>query len=893
MSSMTSKGGPRRRALNPRAAVILAVLVAVVVMGMQRLHDRQMSSTLEFLRSTAFKSVESQDYRTAQSQLSQYVAMKPSDLGAREKLSWLLTEHIKTPQALEQAVRLNEELLRKEASNDELRLRQARIAVQLNRMADASDHLKLLQSARPDDAEVWYLSGVAAQAERDLPAAINCLKRSLRCPKQIPESYALLAKLATDNTPVEFQPDALMAQMIAACVSGKSHHIRADYSIERHRYAEAIHELWKALAETADDLVLNAKLVRCIQALASSESNRSENSIASSAELKKAILHFEAQVTELPQNPLMRLHLATMLWKNRDRAKAIATLESGIQVMPRAFSLHEALIEYLVSENQATRARRILDNIPAGGLPRESYHYCRGRILMAEKRWKEAAAALEQTLAFGRKDSGLFSRAQMSYAICRSQSGESRAALEAFRSVVAAAPESTGARLGIASAWVQSGQIDLAISEYRQLRNVAGVNACLADLLIQKNLQQPASLRTWDEVDALIREDEPQIADAAQRILLRADRLFASGQIIAAIHTLEYGAVVQPKRDELRSALRRLTSDYAADLRSRLDQLAEEDPANAEVQSMRVRQELSKSGLPQGLAMIESILPLFGPSSTQRERALLVAIRTLDHATSQERQIDRKEFVDLLEQTSITYSQQLADLNPAYERELVRTLIRSGRIADALRVTTAQPEKGRPEMRAAALLECVRSSTRRDKVIPRITRAMYDLVTRFPTNIELRFCYAELMLYAREYALAEQTLAPISSSNQDGRISALRAWLRSAEEKNLSEAKDMIAKVVHHNANEAIFREVQARVLLTQNEPEQALTILEAIPSDELTLAGQIYVVTALLKLHRDGEAYTAFEQLQAIDETDALFPADEDLRDIISSQLLRPSTAL
>ena len=104
MSSLTSKGGPRRRALNPRAAVILAVLVAAVVMGMERLHDRQMSSTLEFLRSTAFKSVESQDYRTAQSQLSQYVAMKPSDPGAREKLSWLLTEHIKTPQALEQAV---------------------------------------------------------------------------------------------------------------------------------------------------------------------------------------------------------------------------------------------------------------------------------------------------------------------------------------------------------------------------------------------------------------------------------------------------------------------------------------------------------------------------------------------------------------------------------------------------------------------------------------------------------------------------------------------------------------------------------------------------------------------------------------------------------------------
>jgi predicted Zn-dependent protease len=429
MNTPISKNGSRPRVLNPRAALILAVIVGVSVVGVRKIHDRQMSRTVQFLRDTAFKSLASEDYRSAQLQLSQYLALKSNDPEARERLSWLLSEHIRTPQSFEQAIRLNEDLLRTDLTNHELRLRHSRLLIQQHRMADAKAHLDLLQSTMSDEAEVWYLSAVVADAGRDPASTLQCLKRSLRCAKKTPETYAFLAKLADESTPSELQPEALMQQMIAQCPTGKAYQIRADYRIEKQLWFDAISDLWKSLEETPDDMILNAKLVRCIQAL--DPSDASQRRIVAET-VQQGCEHFRTRIAASGQIPALRLHLAALQWKNKDRADAINGLEQAIQVMPRSFALHETLIEYLVAENQHKKARRLLESIPAGGLAREVYHYSLGRILMAEKRWKEAADSLEQALAFGKKNSTLFDRAQMSYAICRSQTGESRVAWKHF-----------------------------------------------------------------------------------------------------------------------------------------------------------------------------------------------------------------------------------------------------------------------------------------------------------------------------------------------------------------------------------------------------------------------------------------------------------------------------
>ena len=893
MKTSTSKSGSRPRVLNPRAALILAVVLGVTVVGVRKVHDRQMSRTVQFLRDTAFKSLASEDYRNAQLQLSQYLSLKSNDPEARERLSWVLSEHIKTPQSFEQAIRLNEDLLRTDLTNYELRLRHTRLLIKQNRMADAKAHLDLLQSAMPDEAEVWYLSAVVAGAGRDPAGAMKCLKRSLRCAKKIPETYALLAKLADESTPPELQPEALMQQMIAQCPNEKAYQIRADYRIEKQLWFDAISDLWKSLEETPDDMILNAKLVRCLQALESNNESDAAQDRAIAQAIQRGCDHFRERIAESGQIPALRLYLAALQWKNKDRDDAINGLEQAIQVMPRSFSLHETLIEYLVAENQHQKARRLLESIPAGGLAREVYHYSHGRILMAEKHWKQAADSLEQALAFGRKDSALFGRAQMSYAICRSQTGESRVALEAFRSVVSTRPDSTAARLGIAAAWVQSGQLDLAIAEYRQLKNITGVTASLADLMIQRNLQQPESLRNWDEIDELTREVNPQIADPIQRALLRADRLFATGQIVTALHTLEHATAMYPDRKEIVSAQRRLNGEFSVGINERLAKLAAEEPSNAEVQAALIRQKLNSEGPDAAIALLETTARPKNSAAESQETTLLLAIRISNLIVSLERKGGGSEVTKIFEQAAIRYAEQLVSLSPKHEANLVKTLMHVGRTSDAMKAVTVLPVKDRPEMRAACLLEVVRPESTRETTLPTITNAMYALVGQYPNNMELRVRYAELMIYARQYSYAEQTLATLSPETVNvPQVLSLRAWLRSAEEKNIPEAIELINQALRSAPQSSAFLEIKARILLTQNQADEAMRMLEAIPEQELSLSGQVYLLASLLKLERDAEAHTIFEQIHPLHDADSLYPADEDLLKAISKQILTPSTA-
>jgi thioredoxin-like negative regulator of GroEL len=216
-----------------------------------------------------------------------------------------------------------------------------------------------------------------------------------------------------------------------------------------------------------------------------------------------------------------------------------------------------------------------------------------------------------------------------------------------------------------------------------------------------------------------------------------------------------------------------------------------------------------------------------------------------------------------------------------------------GRTSDAMKAVTVLPVKDRPEMRAACLLEVVRPESTRETTLPTITNAMYALVGQYPNNMELRVRYAELMIYARQYSYAEQTLATLSPETVNvPQVLSLRAWLRSAEEKNIPEAIELINQALRSAPQSSAFLEIKARILLTQNQADEAMRMLEAIPEQELSLSGQVYLLASLLKLERDAEAHTIFEQIHPRHDADSLYPADEDLLKAISKQILTPSTA-
>lgn len=911
MRDLVTKTGKRGRALNPKAALIVAIVVAATCFGLRKLHDKQFSATLTFLRNAAFAELEKKDYRAAQKQLTQYLAFRNSDQEARERLSWVLSEQIQTRPALEEAHRHNEDLLRKGFGDDALRLRQARVASKLGELSDAEAHLKLLRKSQTENSEVWFLSGRCAEAARDLTTAVDFYKRAIRCSKPLPDAFTALATLANDQTPAEFNAETMLAEMVRRCPSAQAWFMRASYHFDHGQYRSAIDDAWKAIdllanssSEELDAATAPVHLARLNAILANSLQQigaESAKTVEVQKHLNRAVEHFSSLVNATPSDPSPRLYLTAVFQKLGKRNDAIRTLEDGIQKNPRAFLLHTTLIDLLIDSGDVARADRLLESIPQGGLPREAMAYCRGRLLMAEKKWKDAITSFEETIGFSSRGSSLFSRAQLSLALCRTHTSDASTAVESFRTVVAENPDSVAARLGMAAAWVKAGQTDLAIAEYRGLVNVPGVAPYLADLLIQRTATQPASLRNWSEVDQLLREDQPAIADPIQRILLRADRLFAAGDLLAAINTLENAHSRHRDQSQISAALARMHGKFGDGLRQRLEVMIAEQPRNSEAYAALVREQLvaatAESDSSARLAAAHEMLDAMVNGSHSaikdlpEQDRLQLTIETIAIIVGLEHRLGRDTYTSSLEEAAVRLSRTLAEKNSGFEKQLVASLARSGRVAEALAFLKDSKPPEHPHFRGDAIVELVRSSSVRSSVLPKATTLMYELIRQHPQSIPLRVNYADLLLYSSQYELAEQTLKPLAEiPGSKAEIAIRRAWLRAAQLKDLDEALKISSVAIRASNGDVAAREARARVFLAKRQFSDALRELESAGFERLSLAGQIYRITALLNLDREPEATVALETIHMSD-SDRLFPADRDLLVALTERIRMPAT--
>ncbi|MEJ7596061.1 MAG: tetratricopeptide repeat protein, partial [Planctomycetaceae bacterium] len=708
MNVLESKISDRHRVLNPRAAAIVAVTVLAFLFGMRKLHDRQFSKTVDFLRQSACASLDAKDYRKAQMQLNQYLAFRSTDLDARKKLSSLLSTHIRTRPALEQAFHLNEELLRNDLPQEELRLEQARIAVQLGRFSDAAAHLRILQSLREESAEVWYLSGHCAKEVRRTEEAVRCYQRALACPNPPERAYEELAMLATANPHLMLDPETILDQMVVTCNSADAWRLRAMHLIETNEFSEALPHVWKGLAAAPDDVALNSILVHCLQSYDVVRKLHSRdhqgNSNFNNTDLPRAIRHLQGCVERNPQRTSFRVHLAALLWKDHQQAEAIGILETGIRHNSRAFPLHSALLEYLLTQEQTDKAERMLRSLPANALPKAERELLNGRVQLLRQEWKNADVAFQRAVAYADPGSALQKRAQLLLAVCRSNSGNAATAVDSFRTVVAGAPDSVAGRLGMALAWIKSGKNDMAIAEYRQLLDVPGVPAFLADLLIQRNLEQPAGLRNWTEVAELVREGNPFITDQTQRTLLRTDLLMASGRMTEAIASLESASTINPANPAFQRALARLNGEHSGELQSRLEQLAIDAPENNDVLAALMRLDLGANRAESALVILEDIATRQRNPNLSSAEALTLAIRTAERVIALEKRRGRTQYTELLQDATRRYAYQLTTINAAHEATLARILASQGRTSEALKRVRSIDSAKDPAIRSSALM---------------------------------------------------------------------------------------------------------------------------------------------------------------------------------------------
>ncbi|HQX50065.1 MAG TPA: tetratricopeptide repeat protein [Planctomycetaceae bacterium] len=891
MNVLASKSQNRQRVLNPRVAVIVAIVLTVLVYGTRKLHDRQFGKTVDFLRQSAYASLEAKDYRKAHGQFSQYLAFRPKDLDAREKLSSLLSTRIRTRPALEQAFLLNEELLRNELPQVELRLEQARIAVQLGKFSDAESHLRLLQFSREANGEIWYLSGHCANEQRKTDDAARCYQRAIGCPSPPEKAFDELATLADGNPQLSLDSWDILDQMVTKCQSAEAYRLRAMRFVENREPAAALRDVWKGLAKSPDDIALNTMLGYCLQQDDAADTQR--GTIDDSKEVSQAILHLQRCVERNPGTNSFRVNLSALLWKTHQESAAIAVLESGIGRNARAFELQSVLIEYLLSQKKIDKAERLLSDLPTTALPKAERELITGRIELIRKNWKSADRSMQKAIAYSEPGSSLQQRAQMLLAMCRSNSGNSTTAVDAFRAVLTANPNSVPGQLGMASAWIKSGRTDLAIAEYRHLLDVPGVPAYLAELLIQRNLQQPTGQRDWSEVASLVRDENPYIVSPSQRTLLQADLMMASGRITQAIVHLESAHAENPEDAAVDRALARLNGEQSGRLRERLQQLAIDYPANHEVLAALIRLEIGANHADAASKMLEDIATNPRGSKLTQIESLTLAIRTAETVTALETQRGRTSHAEIFRDATRRFASQLVKLEPLHHATLVRILAEQGRTKEALSHVRSISDPSNLAVKASVLMALAAYASPRSSVLPEVTKDLFAMITVAPDNTALRICYADSLLYGDYPETATQVLEQIQNSPPDnGDVSARLAWILAVNSDDAKKARELISHALHMQPQNPAFRIIESRVLLSAGQFQEALETLSSIDDQHQSRAAITYKAQALLELGEMGEAWHVVEQIHRQQLHDPMFPADERLLETIKNRLNQFTTA-
>ncbi|MCA9036679.1 MAG: hypothetical protein KDA91_16200 [Planctomycetaceae bacterium] len=904
-----------RRTLNPRAAIILVCLMFGATIAVRKIHGRQFGKTVTFLRESAMKAVDARDYPRAANLLNQYLSMRHSDIEARETLSTILQDEIGTLAALQGAFRINEDLLRDNVPQSDLRMRQARLAMKLRKLSDADAHLHVLQSAEPNSAEVWTMSGEVAIALRQYDRADRFLQTAIGCDKPLPRSFSLLNEVSRiRNADFEDVREARerLDLMIKRCQSPEAFALRAAWLLEHGEVDAAAADLWSGLRIDAAHLQLNQLLVHVCQL---AEDRRGEHD---SELIAAAARHFESCLKLNPGQPRFVMNLATVQWMDGDRSRTIGTLEDGIRNMPRVFALHRLLVEYLLNDGQIAKARNVMRQLPDGALPRSDIAYLQGRVLMSEGQWKEAESLLDQAVSFADKSSSTLTRARLALAIAKRNSGRELSTMDVYRTVLTDRPDSIDGRLGKAAALVSSNQTELAIAEYKQLLHVPGVAPYLASMMIEYNLQRPAGLRQWDDVLALISDQAAVITDPLQRALLQADFQMATGNITAALRLLDQMSVQFQNSPEMSAALARIDGALNSTLQDRLRSILKDSPANPEAHAALIRLQLAQGETDAVEQWMKDLVAGRMARGIQGDQAKLILVRALQLATLWETRrsmnhphhlVRNAEIKGWLNERAIQLSQELTERMRDNEPLLVRQLASAGRVNEAVDIIRRSAQQS-PVRCALNCLEYVRFQSDREQAVVFAGDQMMNLITREPGNMTLRTLYAEILLYDDQTEAALQVLQPVVAHDETQVFAMARlAWIYAGQMEQTvaavsgtdgvtgtdgKTAAALVQRALRFDPQNTTLQTSEMRVLLASGDDQQVVNIGERLTrSDSIPSAAFVYYAIALRRLNRIEEARITALMAREQADSDPLLPADKRLLESVLQSLDARSTAI
>lgn len=870
-----------RRVLNLKAVAIIVGAGTLLSILTGWLHSSQLVRTSNYLKAAAEQAMADEDPHRAFDLLEQYLVLKPNDRQAEEQISQLLEEHGTSTQALLRAFHINEKQLLDDKSRDDLRLRQIRISDRLGRYSDAAVHLKTLRDKRSDLSEIWHFSGIVARDTGNFSDALEYFSKAVELENPVPESFQYLAQLLTSEASDIATAENVLNTMVNRFHTAATHQIRADWLIAQQRPQEAIQDLWAALRSEGLNVRSNAMLLKSIR-MAAAEDHQFDGD----AQYRLLIDHLNRMLAEHPDEPKLRLYLSSALWATDQRQPAIDNLDYGLERDPRQFELSEALVDYLVSDRQYDRAQQVFDRIPQRVIDRGRREFIRGRLLMSQKQWGEAIQAFEMALGFAHDDASVASRVRVCLALCRRESGDNVAAMDAYRALVQTNPDFEGGRLGMASAYLRSDQIPLAIAEYRQLLHVDGVPEFLANLMIRYNLSLSPRSRNWSEVEQLLRDVNPLVRDVVQRTLLQADLLFAEGLPAKAMDHLDRAAQQMPDREEIQRAYERLSSIHGDNLNQRVLRVLKEEPASMEAHISVLRLQLSRQDTEDMTAWLNKLLNgsvLEGLDDT--ERLQIIATAGTQVAESEIATRGSTEQTSVLLKYAGEARRRLASTSSRYLLDYVRFLGRHNSVDSAIAVTAGRASNMSVYQQSQCWLECLRAAPDSAVVAERVTTELTALINAEPSATAPRLAFADSRMLLEQYDYAYQTLSEMADAdNASGATLARLAWLQIIIKGNRQQGLELSQQASLKSPTDPYVRSIRGLALGESGQLAQGLEVLTLIPQEQRSEASRLFEARLLTLADRGSEAGEIVRKL--VLQTQDLMPAERSLLSFLKQQL-------
>jgi tetratricopeptide (TPR) repeat protein len=520
------------------------------------LHEFQVRRNAGALLQQADYALEHEQLREAASYLNRYLAYEPGDTEALARYALTLERLADSPAAHYQAYLTLQQALRRDPDRADLRREAVALAVRLYRFDEAARDIEVLLKANPHQPELEFSLGCCQEAAGEYDKAAASLARALKEDPHYLAAYRRLADLLQDRLDRPEEAARVLDDMVAANPQTPDAYLR------RAQYRRKIGSLEEAWAD-----------VRRAGELAPDQ----PEVLLAGAELAQARGDADAARARLEQG--LKLHpkevrlyqmLAWVDYRSGRQNEAVAWLQRGLKAAPESVDLQLSLADVLAADGNLKEAAAALARVRQTKADPAVLDCIEARLRGRQDRWAEALHLLEKSRPRLPASSPWPAQADLLLAQCYARLGDAEQQLAASRRAVSEAPSSPPARLALAAALLDLGQVGEALGELRQVaatKAPAETWPLLARALLLRNLRLPEEQRDWHETEAALARAVPGV----ETTVLRAEILAARGKPAEADELLAKALTERPGEARLWAAradltLRRGERAAAADL---------------------------------------------------------------------------------------------------------------------------------------------------------------------------------------------------------------------------------------------------------------------------------------------------------------------------------------